>query len=349
MGVPLSSELLLTVSPTKLEDLAACPLRVAFEQITVAGSAASLPAQAALGLALHRTIQLCLTDRELSVESAWALACDELARNGSDPREAVSARRTILRIQRRLPDLLAYVSEREPSEVLLEHTIRSRDGSVKGRIDLLVLGERPAIVDHKTGLASSEGLPRERYVRQLAIYAWLVQESLGIDIAEAALFSSREGIVEVDVSAPVREPIVAEAMRLRDAFNERVPGTQPATPSDEACGTCQYVGLCDPAWEALGDGVIEGASLYEAVRGHLCSPVVTTASGLAAVPIAASCGTVTGEVMLTDVPLAMTEGCSVGDRVAAWRLRRRSDAPVTLAWREGYSSLHIERQQLADE
>ncbi len=46
--------------------------------------------------------------------------------------------------------------------------------------------------------------------------------------------------------------------------------------------------------------------------------------------------------MLIDVPNATVVECSVGDEVAAWRLAGRSDEPVTLAWREGTSSLQVQ-------
>lgn len=319
----------------------ACPLRIAFEQAAAGGGAAAASPWALVGVAVHRTIELCLDDPPLELDAAWTEACEALAQAGPDPRDAPSARRSFLRLQRRLPELIQYVQERKPTETRREFDLASPDGTLSGQIDLLLLGPRPSVVDHKTGVVLAEGALSGRYERQLAIYAWLVEASLGIAVDDAALFSLRDGIVEVDVSLPVRERAVAEAADARDAFNERVPGAQPATPSERACGTCPFVGPCDSTWAAVQQGLIDGVGWGDAVRGHLRAPIVSSAGGTAAVPLDVHVGTTRGEVMLIDVPNVTVVGCSVGDEVAAWRLARRSDEPVTLAWREGTSSLQL--------
>jgi len=344
MPPPTGSRPLSTVSPTSIERLLACPLRIAFEQATTGGAVAQGAPRALVGVAIHRAIGLCLGDPTLGVEAAWSRACDEMAQTGPDPRGAPSARRAFLRLQRRLPDLIEYIHEREPSELLRECVVTSPDGTMSGQVDLLILGERPAIVDHKTGSVLTEGLPRKSYQRQLAIYAWIVEGSLGVEVDEAALFSLREGIVEVDVSGPVRRSIASEAMSAMEAFNMRAPGAQPATPSAHACGVCPFIGPCDPAWEALHEGGIEGFGWGDAVRGRVRAPIVKSAGGAAAVPLNAQIGTVVGHVTVFDVPIPMVETCSVGDQVSAWRLARRSDEPVALAWREGTSNLQIDPQ-----
>ncbi len=341
MAPPTSSRPLLTVSPTRLERLLACPLRIAFEQTaTVSGTAAASP-WALVGVAIHRTIELCLEDPPLDLDAAWTVACDVLAQTGRDPREAPNARRSFLRLQRRLPELIQYVAQREPTETRRECDLTSPDGTLSGQIDLLLLGSRPSVVDHKTGVVLTDGAPSSHYERQLAIYAWLVEASLGVEVDDAALFSLRDGIVEIDVSRSVRDRAVAEATDARDAFNARAPGAQPATPSDRACGTCPFVGPCDPTWDAVKQGLIDRFGWGDAVRGQLTAPIVRSAGGTAAVPLDVPVGTITGEAMLIDVPTVMIEGCSVGDWVSAWRLARRSDEPLTLAWRDGTSALQL--------
>lgn len=341
MTPPTGSRPLLTVSPTRLERLLACPLRIAFEQATSGGAPVQSSPWALVGIASHRAIELCLEDPQLGVEAAWSQACKDAARTGPDPRSAASARRSFLRLQRRLPDLIEFIDQREPTEVRRECVVTSPDGALSGQIDLLILGGRPSIVDHKTGVVLTEGLPRGHYERQLAIYAWIVEASLGVEVNDAALFSLRDGIVEVDVSASVRIPIAAEAISAREAFNARAPGTQPATPSDHACGVCPFIGPCDPTWDALREGRIGGFGWGDAARGRVRAPIVTSAGGTAAVPLDVRIGTITGDVMLIDVPVPMVEMCAVGDQLSAWRLARRSDEPVTLAWREGTSALEV--------
>lgn len=342
MTPPTRSQVLATVSPTRLERLRSCPLRIAFEQAAPRGAAVPGSPWALVGTAIHRTIELCLEDSPLGADEAWSQACDEAARTGRDPRAAVSARRAFLRLQRRLPDLLDYIAQRRPMEIRRECVITSPDGTLRGQLDLLIIGARPSIVDHKTGSVLADGLPRGHYARQLALYAWLVERSLGLDVNEAALFSLRDGIIAVDVSRAVRDRIVTESIQARDAFNSRAPEAQPATPSDDACGPCPYVGSCDFAWDALRQGVIEGGYGWgDAVRGRLRAPVVIAADGTTAVPLDVEVGTVTGEAMIIDVPVGLLEGCGVGNRLSAWRLARRSEEPLTLGWREGSSALAV--------
>lgn len=341
MTVPTTSRPLLTVSPTRLERLLACPLRIAFEQATAGGGAGQDSPWALVGVAIHRTIELCLRDPPVDLHAAWASACEEVADSSGDPREAPSARRSFLRLQRRLPELIEYIAQREPTETRRECTLTSPDGALTGQIDLLVLGARPAVVDHKTGVVLTDGVPRGHYERQLAIYAWVVEASLGVEVDDAALFSLRDGIVEVDVSRSVRQRTVVEAIDARYAFNARAPGVQPATPSDHACGMCPFVGRCDPTWDALQQGRIDGFGWGDAARGRVMAPIVRSAGGTAALPLEVHVGTITGDAMLIDVPTAMVEECSVGDEVSAWRLARRSDEPLTLGWREGTSALQL--------
>ena len=343
MSPPTGSRPLLTVSPTKLERLLACPLRIAFEQASSGGPFVQGSPWALVGVAIHRAIELCLESPQLGLEAAWSQACDEAARIGPDPRAAASARRSFLRLQRRLPDLLEYIDQRAPTEMRRECVVTSPGGTLSGQIDLLILGARPSIVDHKTGVVLTEGLPRGHFERQLAIYAWIVHASLGVEVNDAALFSLRDGIVEVDVSASVRDSVAAEAISSMEAFNARAPGAQPATPSDHACGVCPFVGSCDATWEALQEGRIAGFGWGEAARGRVRAPIVASAGGTAAVPLDVQIGTVAGSVTLIDVPVPMVESCSAGDQLSAWRLARRSDEPVTLAWREGTSALATER------
>jgi hypothetical protein len=244
-------------------------------------------------------------------------------------------------LERRLPELLSYIADRAPAEKLREYPLTSPDGVVTGQLDLLVLGERPAVIDHKTGLVLAEGLPRPHYERQLAIYAWLVQAALDVDVDDGALFSLREGVVELDVSTKVRDSIVAGALRARDAFNERAPGAQPATPSDRACGSCPFVGPCDVAWDALRTGAVERFGWGDAARATVRAPIVVAAGGTAAVPLDIEIGTVGGPAVLIDVPAPLIDGLTMGARLSAWRLAKRSDEPLMLAWREGISSMDL--------
>lgn len=344
MTAPTTSSALAELSPTRLERLLQCPLRIAFEQAGAGfGSRAARSPWALVGLAVHRAVELCLDDPPSELTDAWAASCDELAADGTDPRGAPNARRAFLRLERRLPELLAYVEDHQPAEKMREAFVRSRDGVIGGQVDLLLHGPRTAVVDHKTGAVLNDGEPRGAYERQLQIYAWVIEDSLGIDPQEGALFSLREGIVSVDVSREKRDQVIVEALEARDQYNGRAPGRQPGRPTQEACGRCPFVGPCDTAWGSLATGLVEGFGWGDAIRGTVTKPVVVAAGGAAAIVLNVQEGTVQGEGVLFDVPLESVANLAEGDRLAAWHLARRSDEPLVLAWRGGSSRLHIDR------
>lgn len=341
MRPPTTSKPIETLSPSLAERLRFCPLRIAFEQASAGGRRSRDSPSSTVGKAVHRTIELCLGDPSIEVATAWTQACDELTAEGSDPWAAPGARRTLLRLERRLPELRTYIAARNPleSEKLQEHWLSSPDGSVAGKVDVLLVGSRPAVIDHKSGVVLDDGETAPHFQRQLIIYAWLAETGLGVDVSDGALFSLRDGIVECDVSSAVRNPVMAEILELRDAYNQRAPDEQPASPSDEACRHCQFVGACPAAWEALADGRLERFGWGDALRGTIQSPVVVAASGRAAVRFDTAVGTCRGSGSIVDVPAALVESCAVGDEFAVWKLGRRSDEPLTLAWRDGTSAL----------
>ena len=125
---------------------------------------------------------------------------------------------------------------------------------------------------------------------------------LGFEVDSAALFSLREGIIDIDVSREQQDVAIMQTLDARSAYNARVPGSQPATPTAESCGWCPFVGRCDPAWDGLNSGEIERLGWGDAVRGVIRSPVTLTESGLAAMQLEAQFGTVRGLAAIIDVP-----------------------------------------------
>jgi hypothetical protein len=217
----------------------------------------------------------------------------------------------------------------------LERELAAPDGSFAGRLDLLILGRTPAVVDYKTGLVERDGQPDESYERQLRIYAWLADQALDVDIRVAALFSLRQGMVEVDASRTQRDAAMRYATAAVTEFNSRVPGVQPASPSQVACG-------CDATWAAVGAGDIEGFGWGDAVRGIVPAPPLRSADGHAAIQVNVEVGTVSGQAILIDVPASLVQDLLPGSRLSAWSLVRRSVEPNTLAWREQSSHIRVE-------
>lgn len=330
------------MSPSRTARLLACPLRIAFEQAAPRQLEVSPSPFATVGLAVHRVIELCLTGEVLDLVHGWNRACDELEASGLNPRGAPGARRAQLRLDRRFPDLLNFVRDCEPTEIFLERDLVAPDGSFAGRLDLLILGRMPAVVDYKTGLVERNGQPDESYERQLRIYAWLADQALDVDIRVAALFSLRQGMVEVDASRAQREAAMRHATAAVTAFNRRVPGAQPASPSEVACGWCPHVGGCDSAWAALGAGDIVKFGWGDAVRGIVPEPPSRSADGHVAIQVDVEVGTVSGQATLIDIPASLVHDVVPGSRLSAWSLVRRSVEPNTLAWREQSSHLRVD-------
>ena len=103
MGVPEASRPLGVLSPSQLDRLLACPLKIAFEQRGSGGVREYSP-QALVGLTAHEAILLILT-RDETPDAAWTQATATIeAKHGADPSRAVMARRTKMRLERRLPE-----------------------------------------------------------------------------------------------------------------------------------------------------------------------------------------------------------------------------------------------------
>ena len=150
------------MSPSRIERLLACPLRIAFEQAhgQVPARKGQRSAFATVGLAVHRTIEFFLGEGAFSLDNAWNVACQELNTTGPDPRAAPGARRARLRLERRLPELLTYIESRRPTKLCMERELASPGGEIVGAARLLVLGALPSIVDYKTGVVEVDGRPR---------------------------------------------------------------------------------------------------------------------------------------------------------------------------------------------
>ena len=332
------------ISPTSVDRLLRCPRAFSHAQGASPqqrGQAAPAPS-AVVGIAAHRTLELCLQASRPSLHLAWGQACEEGAAVGIDPRSRPDARRTLLRLERRLPQLLEFVDARNPSEVpRTESELVSSDGLIRGTVDLIVLGDLPCIVDYKTGLVSEDGVPVEHFVRQLSLYAHLVHECLGVDISEAALFSLREGIIPVDVSLGSRRLVVEECRAAQAAYNALVPGPQPAVPSVAACSHCALVGVCEGFWGPEGRKVVLNLTSGRSIEGRVDAPPVLSASGVGAIAVKPDDGQSDAPVTVIDVPNELIEQLAHGSNVRCWRLRADPEAPSSLRWKAGQSGLVV--------
>lgn len=339
MASPSASVRVDTISPTRVEKLIACPQRIAFEQRSGGAKrpAPSTMGAARLGVAVHRAIEICLATPPVDAMTGWNEACDELSAQGDDPRAAPEARRTALRLERQLPKLVDFITQRNPSLLLREEPLTSPDGRVSGQLDLLVCGDAPCVIDHKTGVVIDEGEPLDRYQRQLAVYAWLADVTLQLDVAESLLFSLRDGLVAVDTCRSVRESVISDVLHAQDQFNARVPGPQPANPSEETCMFCPFLGECEEAWATLRSGSVSRLGRGEVAIVEVVGDCIVATNGLAAIPIHVLAGSVAGDAVLVDVPSQSTKNLARGSTLRCWGLGLRSADPLSLSWRSGVS------------
>jgi CRISPR/Cas system-associated exonuclease Cas4 (RecB family) len=240
-----------------------------------------------------------------------------------------------------MPELLAYIDACEPTSTLTERHLVSKDGRIGGTVDLIVLGQRPCIVDYKTGLVLEDGSPSAHFVRQLSLYAHLVEEELGIDVRDAALFSLRQGMVSIDVSRPARDSIVRECLLAQERFNALVPGEQPAIPSSEACSYCPFVGICDEFWELEQVGgrtkLLSGVCL----EGRVNAEPVLSSSGQGALSVVVELVERQETVTMFDIPNGLIESIRPDERLRVWRLREDQDAQNVYRWKQGQSGLVV--------
>lgn len=137
---------------------------------------------------------------------------------------------------------------------LVEQTFSSRDGLIKGRIDLW---ERSSstVTDYKSGLEpknAPSGIT-ENETRQLRLYVHLAREN-GCAANAAAVVRGDSRRAAIAVPAADADSEAQTARHTLAQFNQSVRDGAHfhslASPSRESCAGCLCIALCDPFWEA---------------------------------------------------------------------------------------------------
>lgn len=327
----LASRPLGPVSPSLLDKLT-CPLRIAFSQ-SVSRAGRQRPhrqtATALLGDIAHDTIEATLHGEEF--DHAWTAAVESHRTDDFPSPDALpTARRTHLRIRKRLPALLGLLSGLGPNlELLTEYDLKTVDGALSGRPDLIAHGSETLVIDYKSGLVKLDSEIRETYERQLLLYGALVRECLGFIAKRLLLFSLRQGIIEIPADRHVMQETAKQARQIRLDFNRRTPGPQPGHPSPTTCRFCPHAPVCDPFWEAVDETWAPEVGL--AVRGQLLTVPENSAWGQSTVIVKADGGPLRGrEVHINAIARDLISNASEGDRFAAVDLRPLADDPSLL-------------------
>ena len=241
---------------------------MAFRQASYGASRRLSPA-AVIGNICHSILDYLVRSREIwnenwlgVMESQW----DELV--GAAFREAKDAGDTrfsspeswpqfhlkhsrLRNAGRRLKEILEYLS---PSAVVLpEEPLLAADGRLYGRPDLLI--REPGnhqVIEYKSGrILAADGVHlMEAYERQLQIYAYLEAQATGDWPSLVQLLPLEGRPLLLEIVPAQAEELVEDILSALDLYNSRVPGAQPAAPSDEVCSSCPHASECEAFWES---------------------------------------------------------------------------------------------------
>ncbi len=336
-----SSKPLGPIWPARLSKLLDCPLQVAFEQGLGGNGGGANPTPGALvGKAIHRSIELILKEN-LTLEQAWVLSCDEaMNASGRDPRDANKAKLELLRLKKRLPELLALIEEHgSERELEIEEEYETSDGLLKGAPDLVVLGKSTTIVDYKTGTATEDGTVNPNYVTQLIVYACLVADRFKKEQIDAWLFNLKDGFIKVDVSEARRATLLEDARRAINQFDEAVPEPPSGNPSNKACKWCNFALDCDEFWQALEDGRVDDPSRGQTLEGKVVGAPVNARNGRSALSLDVGRGSLTGQLVVRNIPTPLVQYLQDGQLVRIIRLKLQRGEESVLAWKDHSSRM----------
>jgi RecB family exonuclease len=302
---PKRSDHIDRMSPSLFHELEACALRVAFrrqhhEQPAISSSAALL------GRMCHAALEQLVVNGELWAED-WStrlldrwhqeVATTEAHHPELGPPDAWPG----FHLKRaRLRTLAAHLRElvaETPRDLLFpEVELRSQDGLLFGRADLIVRGQPSLIIDYKTGgvIDLASGLPREAYRQQMQLYAYLEQQTTGAWPHRAILMPLAEDSVDVHVEAEECLSLAERARAALAAYNTRVPAAQPANAGPVTCAWCEFAVSCDAFWHAAAP---TWPGVTRSIAG-MVQRVWDTRSGDAVIAVCADSGTETGDVMV---------------------------------------------------
>jgi RecB family exonuclease len=321
------------LSPSRFEDLRQCPLRVAISQQAPRGAQSHA---AFLGELVHDVYELMVREQTMwlppealvpAFDSTWSRVLGKRQSDGTDPTDWADYTRARLRARRKASVIAEFVRRHEPSAVCPEVVLRSPDGLLGGRSDLIVRADTGTeIVDYKTGRVG-DGANLDKIERQLRIYAGIEEEVTGILPLRAWILSTVESWQVVEIDGTTCRNLLSDARSDLAAFNQRAPGPQVATPSAEACIHCPHSARCDSFWDSVQSDwlVTERGTVRHAVSGELLSAEIS-GNGTVAIEIAVATSTIPdlGTAWVTGIEgrsLPIESGLPVGAKVRIVGLR----------------------------
>ncbi len=346
------------VSPTLAESLRQCKLRAGLSRAEGSSRHVLGNPKAWLGTAYHAVLEAAGNkhgeDIEASVRHLWNSAVEaQYERSRSHPFDKRFGRpeswpgyhMVAAMVLVRARELVASASaqsissdnDRSGGATWCEKTFSGANSKMVGRPDVV----RPEeVVDFKTGdVFEDEDLEHVKtaYVRQLRLYAFLVNGTLGWWPRRGVLLPMAGSPVTVELGPEECEAEAAEAIRLLDEYNEILSRSADAAalagPSPANCRWCQYQLYCPAFWGAVGPGWKDDLRSSVVAGRAVDSPAFIHGGAALSVSLQAEEGTApSGEIislfpldplMHTDLP--QVQG---GDRIRVTGLWRRTDDSV---------------------
>jgi hypothetical protein len=331
------------LSPTRLTDLLACPLRVKHSLSPAGDQDAETKAgpqapHAALGTICHAVLERLCLDGGLADPEAFSRAWDNslaehsAADAGQDLRTLPELVLTKVRLRRAIERIAVLVDD-APGELKPELDLVSHDERLHGRLDLAVRGPNRWIADLKTGRIRPT--PHDRvnpiYIRQLQLYAYLEAEASDVWPTQAWLITlqGRDHVIDLDPASCT--DVVERALGTLDDFNRDFPNVR-AVPAGKNCSWCVHLARCPEPWKASTDWGDSQAALLSITRVRHGAGAAWIDADVVAGTLEASTVSIR-RVDLADHPAALD--VKTADRVAAvglhktdaadtWQLRRTS-------------------------
>ncbi len=274
------------ISPSSAARLLSCQLKLAFDSEPGHGQRQGTPA-ALLGLVCHGVLSAAASARlgpadnepgwRAAFEEEWGRLVDDLRDQNPLPPDRWPGFNTRKVAARRLA--LAVSREADSGALLLpEHPLALPGGELRGRADLIVRKPVHEVRDYKSGpVTNFDGGPREEYVRQLLLYAFMEAHEAESWPHAVVLVPFRGAAVRIEVSERrvEAEEAAREAVNALRSYNTAVEeGTDPfsvASPAPHACGYCEHAGRCGPFWANASDtwaeeGVVAAAGPLREMR-----------------------------------------------------------------------------------
>jgi hypothetical protein len=336
---PLKITRLHQVSPSLAEVIRNCPLQAGLNHNPAAAPFVLGYPQAWLGIAYHEVLsEFCTlshrgTASDISVEALWQNAIDEqhsrimkhpLDKRYGAPEHWPGYHLTLSGLgvaANRLNNLFKVdnftTAHKQPTtghDLDSEKQLSAFDALLVGRPDLYNSEE---VIDFKTGAIAERASGeitltdvKPGYIRQLRIYAFLVNGATGRWPRRAAIWPLGGAPLEFDIHP---DECIQEAHRAVETlttynlkFSHAASALDMSSPSPSNCARCQFQILCSGFWENLNPDWLEALRAH-AVEARLCAPIKSLYDGSSVlIPLEIIRGTVQlATCRLSPVPVAV--------------------------------------------